>query len=233
MAKTRDSFCRIVIWIATIALLTVGLGTACADSDDGTSTPRSEPRTGSQTMEDEGTPGVSDGRVLFGQSAAFSGPAQQLGQDMALGIRAAFNERNQAGGVHGRQLELTTLDDFYEPDDAYANTRRLIDNQGVFALIGEVGTPTSRSAASLANSRGVPFVAPFTGAEFLREPRLSNVLNLRASYYQETEEMVARLTEDLGVTRVAVLYQNDSYGEAGLNGTELALERRGLEPVAS
>ena len=91
---------------------------------------------------------------------------------------------------------------------------------------GKVDTQT-------ADSRGVPFVAPLTGAEFLRDPSLSNVFNLRASYYQETEEMVARLTEDLGVTRIAVLYQNDSYGEAGLNGTRLALERRGLEPVTS
>ena len=184
-------------------------------------------------MEDMGDPGVSQDRVLFGQSAAFTGPAGQLGLDMMLGIQAAFNEQNQAGGVHGRQLHLTTMDDFYEPDSAYANTRRLIRNQGVFALIGEVGTPTSRSASPLANAEGVPFVAPFSGAEFLRDPALDNVFNLRASYYQETEEIVERLTEDLGITRVAILYQNDSYGQAGLQGTVQALERRGLAPVES
>ena len=178
-------------------------------------------------------PGVTDEQVLFGQSAALSGPAQELGVDMMLGIQAAFSERNRAGGVHGRQLVLTTLDDFYEPDSAYANTRNLIRRQGVFALIGEVGTPTSRSASPLANAEGVPFLAPFTGAEFLRDQSLDNVLNVRASYYQETEEIVDRLTEDLGITRVAVLYQNDSYGQAGLEGTRLALERRGLEPVES
>ena len=182
---------------------------------------------------DEGAPGVSQNSVLFGQSAALSGPAEQLGLDMMRGIQAAFQEQNQAGGVHGRQLNLTTLDDFYEPDSAFVNTRNLIRNQGVFALIGEVGTPTSRSASPLASSEGVPFVAPFTGAEFLRDSNLDNVLNLRASYYQETEEMVARLTEDLGITRIAVLYQNDSYGKAGLEGTRLALERRGLAPVQS
>ena len=177
--------------------------------------------------------GVSDDRILFGQSAALSGPAQQLGSAMKLGIEAAFHEQNQAGGVHGRQLELIALDDLYEPEDAYSNTLSLIDDEGVFALIGEVGTPTSRSVYPLAHARGVPFVAPFTGAEFLRDVELSNVVNLRASYYQETEQMVARLTEDLGITKIAVLYQNDSYGQAGLSGVRLALERRDLEPVAS
>ena len=103
----------------------------------------------------------------------------------------------------------------------------------MFALIGAVGTPTSRPAFLSAQFAGVPFLAPFTGAEFLRDPELDNILNLRASYYQETEEMIARLTGDLGITRVAIFYQNDSYGQAGFEGTRLALERRGLEPVVS
>ena len=216
-----------------LALLAVLLGTACQNGEEAGSMPTPDTGPGVGTMPDEGVAGVSDDWVIFGQSAAFTGPASELGTEMKLGIQAAFHEQNEAGGVHGRQLELTTLDDFYEPDSAYLNTRRLIDNQGVFALIGEVGTPTSRSAAPLANARGVPFVAPFTGAEFLRDPSLPNVLNLRASYYQETENMVAHLTEDLGISRVAVLYQNDSYGHTGLEGVRLALERRGLEPVAS
>ena len=178
-------------------------------------------------------PGVYDNRVVFGQSAAFTGPAAELGLGMRLGIEAAFHEVNQNGGVHGRTLELETLDDFYEPDSAFANTMQLISAKRVFALIGEVGTPTSRAALPAVTFSEVPFLAPFTGAQFLRDPELGHVLNLRASYYQETEEMVARLTEDLGVTRVAVLYQNDSYGEAGFEGTRLALQSRGLEPVAA
>ena len=177
--------------------------------------------------------GVFNDRILFGQSAAFSGPARQLGTGMRLGIQAAFHEANQAGGVHGRRLELESLDDGYEPDAALSNTQLLIYEHNVFALIGAVGTPTSRAAFLPANSAGVPFLAPFTGAEFLRDPQLDNVLNLRASYYQETEEMVARLTDDLGFTRIAVFYQNDSFGQAGLEGATLALERRGLEPAAS
>ncbi|MCY4557580.1 MAG: ABC transporter substrate-binding protein [Chloroflexi bacterium] len=180
-----------------------------------------------------GVPGVFHDAIIFGQSAAFTGAARFLGTGMRLGIEAAFHEVNQSGGVHGRHLLLETLDDAYEPNYASSNTKILVENRKVFALIGAVGTPTSRMAAPLAHEAGVPFIAPFTGAELLRDPELGNVFNLRASYYQETEEMVERLTEDLGVTRVGVLYQNDSYGQNGLDGTTLALERRGLKPVAS
>ena len=180
----------------------------------------------------QGSNGVSDDRVLFGQSAAFSGPAQELGTNMRLGIEAAFNEVNEAGGVHGRVLELVTLDDAYEPEAAVTNTLRLIEEENVFALIGEVGTPTSRSATPVAADVGVPFIAPFTGAEFLRDHEWVNIVNLRASYYQETEEMVSRLTEDLGITRIGVLYQDDSYGRAGYRGVRIALDRREMEPVS-
>ena len=178
-------------------------------------------------------PGVSTGRVLFGQSAAFSGPAQDLGKNMRLGIEAAFREANVRGGVFGRRLDLLSLDDAYEPEAAIANTRRLIFEDGVFALIGAVGTPTSRSATPVAASAGVPYVAPFTGAAFLREAKWRNVINLRASYFQETEEMVYRLMRDLGIDRIAVLYQDDSFGRAGYRGVRQALGRRDLKPVAT
>ena len=176
--------------------------------------------------------GVSDDRILFGQSAAFSGPARELGLNMRLGIEAAFAEVNGRGGVQGRRLELTYLDDAYEPEAAITNTIQLIEGERVFALIGAVGTPTSRSATPVAAAAGVPYIAPFTGAEFLRDPEWDNILNLRSSYYQETEEMVARLTEDLGIGRIAVMYQDDSFGRAGYRGARLALERRGMEPVS-
>ena len=176
--------------------------------------------------------GISDERILFGQSAAFSGPAQELGKDMRIGIEAAFQEANARGGVHGRQLTLLSLDDAYEPEAAIANTRRLIEQEGVFALIGAVGTPTSLSATPVAADADVPYIAPFTGAAFLREDRWQNVINLRASYNQETEAMVARLTTDLGIKRIAVMYQDDSFGRAGYRGVRQALERRSMEPVA-
>ena len=179
------------------------------------------------------TPGVSKNRILFGQSAAFSGPAKNLGSDMKLGIEAAFNEINNKGGVHGRMLKLLSVDDHYEPDAAIANTRRLIEDDSVFALIGAVGTPTSRSSTPIAKAANVPYLAPFTGAAFLRDPNQANVINLRASYYQETEEMVERLITDLGIDRIATIYQNDSFGWAGFSGVKLALNKRGLSPAAT
>ena len=176
--------------------------------------------------------GLSDDRILFGQSAAFSGPAQELGKNMRLGIVAAFDEANRQGGVHGRVLELQSLDDAYEPEDAIVMTRHLIEQERVFALIGAVGTPTSRSTTPIARDSGVPYIAPFTGAAFLRDNEWDNIINLRASYNQETEEMVARLTDDLGITRVGVMYQNDSFGRAGFRGAVAALARRDMEPVS-
>ena len=176
--------------------------------------------------------GISDQRILFGQSAAFSGPVSELGKNMRIGIKAAFQEVNDRGGVHGRRLELLSLDDAYEPEVAIANTAELIDREGVFALIGAVGTPTSLSAAPVAAAARVPYIAPFTGAAFLREPKWQNVINLRASYDQETEAMVARLTADLGISRIAVMYQDDSFGRAGYRGVLQALEQRAMAPVA-
>ena len=173
--------------------------------------------------------GLTGERILFGQSAALSGPAKELGRNMRLGILAAFDEVNAVGGVQGRVLELQSLDDAYEPEDAIVMTRHLIEQEQVFALIGAVGTPTSRSATPIARNAGVPYIAPFTGAAFLRDDEWDNIINLRASYNQETEEMVARLTEDLGITRISVMYQNDSFGRAGFRGTVAALERRDME----
>ena len=175
---------------------------------------------------------VGAGELVFGQSAALSGPARALGQGMRLGLLAAFEAINQKGGVHGQRLVLDSLDDAYEPEAAIANTREFIQRD-VFALVGAVGTPTSLAAQPIATEAGVPYIAPFTGAEFLRDAQLRpNVLNMRASYYQETEEMVARLTADLGVRRIGILYQNDSYGRAGLEGLRRAVARHDLPLVA-
>lgn len=177
-------------------------------------------------------PGVEPDRIVFGQSAALSGPAMALGQAMRVGIEAAFAEANRSGGVHGRRLELVSLDDGYEPEAAIENIRELINERQVFALIGAVGTPTARSSVPVAAAAGVPYIAPFTGAPFLRDGQWQNVINLRASYYQETEAMLAFLSSR-GLTRVAVAYQDDSFGRAGFRGAQLALERRSLEPVAT
>lgn len=225
-----------VVMVIAIALGIAGCQPAAQgtpiESDGAEAPPTASATPAAQEPQGDGSPGVYEDRVVFGQSAAFSGPASQLGLGMKLGIQAAFAEANRNGGVHGRQLELTSLDDTYEPELAIANTTALIE-EGVFALIGAVGTPTSRSATPVARDAKVPYIAPFTGAAFLRDANaLPNVVNMRSSYNQETEAMVARLTEDLGITRIAIMYQDDSFGRAGLNGTLAALNKRGMEPAA-
>ncbi len=229
----------LVVFALTAAVIAMAASLAgCSSSgsgNDGGAEPASTPEDTvppAETASPAREPGISQDRVLFGQSAAFSGPAQELGRNMRLGIEAAFHEVNQRGGVHGRRLDLVSRDDAYEPEAAIANTLHLIDQEGVFALIGAVGTPTSRSATPVASDAGVPYIAPFTGAAFLRDSQWQNVINLRASYYQETEEMVARLVGDLGAERIAVMYQDDSFGRAGYRGVRGALERRGMEPVS-
>jgi branched-chain amino acid transport system substrate-binding protein len=177
-------------------------------------------------------PGVSDDKILLGQSAAFQGPASALGLGVREGLLAAFDEVNKAGGIHGRRLELVSYDDGYEPTSAIDNTKRLIQDDQVFALVGEVGTPTSKAVQPIATAAGVPFIGPFTGAGFLRDARLRNVINIRASYDEETEAWIRYLVDDLDIDRVAILYQDDSFGRAGLSGVVKALDQRGMSLVA-
>ena len=176
--------------------------------------------------------GVTDGSVVIGQSVPLSGPAQELGIEMQLGAKLYFDHINSQGGVNGRKIKLLTLDDGYEPDRATANTKQLIDKDDVFALFGYVGTPTSLAALKVSNPAGVPFVGAFTGAEALRTPFNRLIFNVRASYNDETEKIVEQFTS-LNVKRIAVFYQNDAYGNAGLTGVEKAMAKRDLKLVAT
>ena len=175
--------------------------------------------------------GVTDTQVVLGQSVALTGPAQQLGLDMQLGATLYFNVVNARGGVNGRKIVLKTLDDGYESTRAAENTKKLINEEKVFALFGYVGTPTSQASLPIFTEARVPFVGPFTGAELLRTPVNPYIFNVRASYWDETEAIVQHLTA-MSVNQIAVFYQNDSYGMAGLTGVERALKKRGLEIVA-
>lgn len=176
--------------------------------------------------------GVSDNRIVLGQSAPFTGASAQLGVQYNLGAEVYFDALNAAGGVHGRRIEIVTADDRYEPELAAANTEHLIDDEKVFALFGYVGTPTSNAALPVFTRSHVPFFAPFTGAESLRDPVNHLVFNVRASYFDETEHLVTQLA-NLSITRIAVFYQDDAYGQAGLAGVRRAMQRRGLELVAT
>ena len=179
-----------------------------------------------------GMPAVaqSERRIVLGQSAAFSGPAAQLGIQMNRGAKLYFDSVNAAGGVNGAQIELRTMDDMYEPDKCKANTDALINKEEVFALFGYVGTPTSLAALPLVNQHKVPFFGPFTGAEALRDPFSRYVFHVRASYYDETALIVKQLTS-LNLKKIAIFRQNDSYGQAGYDGVVRALKALNLEPV--
>jgi branched-chain amino acid transport system substrate-binding protein len=177
--------------------------------------------------------GVFKDKIQFGQVAALSGPAQALGQGMQEGILAAFDEANRAGGINGRKLELKSVDDGYEPEKTIKATKTIIGEDKIFALVGAVGTPTSKAGQPIATASKVPFIGPFTGAEFLRNPYNRYVVNIRSSYFQETEAWIEHLTKDLGITRIAILYQDDAFGLAGLEGVKIAMAKRKMSPVAS
>jgi ABC-type branched-subunit amino acid transport system substrate-binding protein len=175
--------------------------------------------------------GVMADKIVLGQAAVFEGPASALGLGMRDGLMAAFGEANAKGGVHGRKLELVTQDDGYEPNKAIDATKALIAKD-VFALVGPVGTPTAMASHPIAKEAGVPFIGAFTGAEGLREPYLPHVVNVRASYFQETEVWIERLVKDKGFSKIAIFYQDDAFGRAGLAGVKKAMDARKMSLVA-
>ena len=173
---------------------------------------------------------AQNNRIVLGQSAALSGPAAQLGLQMNAGARIYFSALNAQGGVNGNQIELRATDDGYEPDRCKANTEKFIKDD-LFALFGYVGTPTCLAALPLVTDSKIPFFGPFTGAEALRDPFHRSVFHLRASYFDETALIVKQLTS-LGLKKIAVFYQDDAYGKAGLEGVTRALKALNLAPVA-
>ena len=139
---------------------------------------------------------------------------------------------NRNGGIHGRSIRLVSRDDRYEPELTLRNTRQLLEEDRVLALFGYMGTPTSMAVLPLVERERIPFVAPLTGAQVLRQPLRPTVFNLRASYQAEIDRMVDDLVRDAR-HRIAVLYQDDAFGEDGLAASRRALRRHGLTPVAT
>ena len=176
--------------------------------------------------------GVTSTSVAFAQVAALEGPAAALGQGMRLGIQAAFEEANAAGGVHGRTITLDSMNDNYEPDRSVALVKSVVADNNHLGLIGAVGTPTASATQPIATEANMPFVGPFTGAGFLRDASLGNVFNVRATYFAETEAWIEYLVDQQGMKSIALLYQDDGFGRVGLAGVTAALERRGMTLVA-
>src|SRR5215472_5992668 len=170
--------------------------------------------------------GVTDNEIRFGISAPFSGAAKELGQNMRLGIEAAFNAANARGGVKGRQLKLIAADDGYEPARTAETMKRLYEKDQVFAVVGNVGTPTAAVALPYALDRKMIFFGAFTGAGLLRsDPPDRYVFNYRASYAEETAATVNYLVKvkRLKPSQIAVFAQQDAYGDAGFSGVAKAI----------
>lgn len=182
-------------------------------------------------------PGVTDTTITLGMSAPLSGTNGAYGVDMRQTIEAYFESVNKSGGVHGRRLELVTLDDGYETERTVANTRTLIRDKGVFALLSFYGSsPTTEAMNKVFGPAKVPLVGTISGAGTLREPLAANansryMFHVRTSYADETAVIVKHLA-GLGISRIAVFYQNDGFGKSGLDGVTEALSQHKLAPVA-
>jgi branched-chain amino acid transport system substrate-binding protein len=176
-------------------------------------------------------PGVTLDSILIGSCSALDGSANFLGKQTVLGASAYLHMVNDAGGVYGRKVHLLAFDDGYDPDKAPACFQRMI-KEGVFALGFFVGTPTAAKYVPLAEAEKIPVVGLFTGAQMLYEPLKHYVINVRASYYDETREQIDQLWEARGIRKIGVLYQDDAFGKAVLDGVKLALQKYHAAPVA-
>jgi ABC-type branched-subunit amino acid transport system substrate-binding protein len=174
--------------------------------------------------------GVTDSEIRFGISAPFSGAAKELGQNMRVGIEAAFRVVNASGGVNGRQLRLVAADDGYEPARTAGAVKQLYEQDHVFGLVGNVGTPTAVVALPYTLERKMLFFGAFTGAGLLRsDPPDRYVFNYRASYAEETSAVVHYLVKvrRLKPNQIAVFAQQDAYGDAGFAGVTKAMRSLG------
>ncbi|HTS35078.1 MAG TPA: ABC transporter substrate-binding protein [Candidatus Solibacter sp.] len=175
------------------------------------------------------TPGVTDNSILIGSCSALDGPARVLGNQTVMGATAYLHSVNDEGGVFGRKVQLLAFDDGYDPDKAPACFKRMT-REGVFALGFFVGTPTAKVYLPMAQEEKIPVVGLFTGAQMLYEPLKHYVVNVRASYYDETREQVDKLW-DVNLHKIGVLYQDDAFGKAVLDGVKLALQKHNATPV--
>jgi len=177
--------------------------------------------------------GITNNQITLGMSNALSGPASQLGIELRRGSTVYFDKLNRAGGIEGRKVKLISLDDGYEPVNTVINTRKLIEQENVFSLFGYVGTPTSFAIMPLIERNNIPYLMPFTGAEFLRSPINKNIFNLRASYYQEAQAQIDYLVHTLKIKNIGLLIQADEFGLAVEQGLLKAMKKYNIAPVVT
>jgi len=169
--------------------------------------------------------------IRLGMSAPFSGNKSSLGDEMYMGANAYFKNINKQGGIYGRFVKLIPRDSKYEPRIAIQNANDFIKKDKIFAFFGIVGTPTSKVILPIALKHNIPVLGTFSGAQFLRKGNNPLILNARVSYEEETEELIKYFVDIKKFTRIAVLYQNDSYGRSGLRGVRKALDKRNLKVI--
>jgi len=176
--------------------------------------------------------GVSDKEILIGSCSALEGPSHFLGTETVSGAKAYFAMVNDAGGIDGRKLKLVAYDDSYDPAKTEACFNRLME-QKVFALGFFVGTPTAVKYIPMAESNKIPVVGLFTGAQTLYVPLRHWIVNVRASYFDETREQIDGMWGTLGYKKVGVIYPEDAFGAAVLEGVKAALKTLNAEPIAA
>jgi branched-chain amino acid transport system substrate-binding protein len=174
--------------------------------------------------------GVTAKEILIGSCSALEGPSHALGVETVTGAKAYFGLINDEGGVNGRKLKLIAYDDSYDPAKTQVCFDRLMDDK-VFALGFFVGTPTAVKYVPMAESAKIPLVGLFTGAQTLYTPLRHWVVNVRASYYDETREQMDGLWDNLAYRKIGVIYPEDAFGAAVLGGVKEALKAHGAEPA--
>lgn len=175
--------------------------------------------------------GVTDSEILIGQSCQLSGPLAALTSEVRQGSALYFDHVNASGGVRGRKIRVVAIDDAYDPRKAAENTKKLIDEDKVLALFQYAGTPPALAALPIAEERGVPFIAPFTGSDGLRQAGSRYVFNIKAGYAAELDATVKQLAS-VGIARIAAVYLNNPFGTGGLASVEKAAKNHKVELVA-
>jgi len=176
-------------------------------------------------------PGISADKIVIGQSAGFTGSVAGTVKELTAGAQMYFDHVNAKGGVHGRKIVLESMDDGFDPKKSPEVFKKLIEEKQVFALFLSRGTPTNEAAYPVLEAAKVPLVGPSTGAMSMYDPPRKYMFPVRASYQSETFKIVPQLV-NMGITRIALMYVNDSFGKDGLTGVQIALKKAGITPVA-
>jgi ABC-type branched-subunit amino acid transport system substrate-binding protein len=176
--------------------------------------------------------GITSTEIVIGQSVDLTGPTAGLGKDARLGAQTYFDSLNSRGGINGRKIVLKTLDDGGLPERAAANTKKLIEEEKVFALFGYIGGAPCSAAIPVFSAAKVPFIGALNGNNVLRHPFNRYIFNVRASFDDETDKIIEQLTS-LGITKIAIFHPDDAVGNVARAGAEASMKKRGLSLVAT